>query len=346
MTTRSYSDFDTMARCPMAYKYRIIYNIQPKHKNATLHEGSVQHKVVEYFLLALQWVQHEGEGVTVYEALESMEQQAEDLKQEGANLRFPAEQLEFEELVDTCVRRTYRWVENHNYFEDWTVLHVEEQFAIELEGGLTVTCTPDFVIRDANRFVWVVDLKTAATVPDEFEPTLQTRINLAAVKAVYPEARGFIFDVMRKKEPREPSLIKDGSRISRIKDIDTDFRTLSDWIEHNKPELFKDPDTLARLAELKEDGDDKWFRRFQHYVDDTELEEALADVERQDKVLEFIEENDLWYRVYIKSGYRECARCSYRIICGTELRGQDTETVLEQFYEPRDTSYKEYDSDE
>jgi hypothetical protein len=338
MTTRSYSDLQTLGRCPQKYKYRNVWKIQRVRKDKSLTQGSMIHRLLMAYFLGLR------DG-TDPETMISLEE--ESLREEGTQWLFQDEAVVFGDLLDDSLRIVVDYV-NH-YDDDWEVLHVEEQFTVEIEhDGQTyvITVTPDLVVRDRNGYVWIIDHKSTVSLPTGLPfLDLQAGVYLLAVKAVYPETKGFLFNWLRKKVPTEPRLNKtktDGMyKVNNLKSVDTTFELLRDFITSEAPHLMDDPEHKARLAELHEEN--RFFSRQQIYLGAEEAQATLTDLGNQVELSVILEERGLYFRVYQSSGFMACDNCEYRSVCMTEWHGGDVDRVLSEEYEPKDYAYKEYE---
>jgi hypothetical protein len=54
MTTRSYSDLQTIGRCPMKYKYRNVLKIQRRRRDTSLSLGIMVHRLLMAHYLHLR----------------------------------------------------------------------------------------------------------------------------------------------------------------------------------------------------------------------------------------------------------------------------------------------------
>jgi hypothetical protein len=246
-------------------------------------------------------------------------------------------------MVETAQERTYSYF---NYYtnDNWEVLHVEEQFIIMLDNGTVLSCTPDLVIRDEDGAVWAVDHKTYRTIPKTKGPDLQSMLATMAVRALYPETAGFIYNYLRKKLPTQPNLVKSGANVSRINDIDTTFELLRNFLQEQAPKLLDDPMHKRRLAELKEEN--RFFKRYPLYFSDEMLEQGLEDLSNQVKLMQYASAQDMFPRTMVDGGISGCDRCGFAQICQAELINSDPERVLNEYYEPRDDSYKFYEAED
>lgn len=329
----SYSDLAAAQRCLNKYKYREHYRIQSKKRAVTLHEGSLQHGMLQEAYIAIQ---HNLDPIEAAIAWANT--------QGDKRYLFDDELADQQAMIDVALARTEHYF---TYYHDhsWEILHVEEQFISVLEDGTIISCTPDLVVKDRDSgAVFIYDHKTYASIPDYSRVDLQSIISLASVRAIYPEAAAFVYNFLRKKLPTQPTLVKSGKNVARINDVDTTFELLRDFVIFEAPHLMDDDMHRRRLAELK--GTNRFFRRNTIYLDDTQLAHAMQDVSDQVKVLQFVDENQLFPRSVVSGGFLGCERCEFVQICQAEMVDSDTQRVLEEFYEPRDDSHKQYDEED
>ena len=145
--------------------------------------------------------------------------------------------------------------------------------------------------------------------------------------------------------PTEPRLNKTGARkVNNLKAVDTTYELLLAFLETEAPDLMDDPEHRMRLAELRDEN--RFYYRESIVPSDEYLANALDDIEQKAELLNFSLEKNYFPRTYHTGGIRSCERCSMASICRAELLDWDTEAVLEAEYEPRDTSYKDYETDD
>lgn len=321
----SMSDLLRHQRCPKAFEYSVVRNLQKKRRNLNYTKGIYVHELLMAYYRegydALMLRYHELADETFAITLDDDIIQPDDLLEESA------------ELVERYLNQ---------YDDDWEVLHCEETFEIEINGEV-LTFTPDLVIRD-DRGVWCVDHKTTSRKPGgsvgvgDFQALLYSSMMME----IYPDFRGFIFNRLRKKVPTEPRLTKTGDkRVANVGRIDTTYEILRDFIMENAPELMDDDTHRRRLAELRDE--DSFFYREYVFTTDEMAEEMVLDVAMQIETIKFQTEKGRFPRIFLPyAGAQECDHCPFKDLCVAELRDYNTEHVLD-FYEERDMSHREYD---
>jgi hypothetical protein len=331
VNAESYSGINTFQRCPKQYTYKQIDKIQRKVRSLALFNGINAHEFLKVYFLALQAKENsDGAMAAVYNAAAK----AHDKQQK---VLFDDELAVAADEIDLILTLVTRFIDQ--YTQDWTILHVEEEFLIILDSGRVVTFTPDLVIRDRNDAVWVVDHKTTSRSVETGLPfgDMQALLYYAGVKSLYPETAGFLFSRMRKKLPTMPRLTKTGkTRVADLKRIDTTYEILRDFLSVKAPGLLSDPDHQYRLAQLRDMGD-RFFWTEQVYVNDATVDAVLTDADHVLQMMDFCHDAGWYPRHLLESnGYKDCRKCEFQPLCQAELLGWDTEALLLEEYEPRD----------
>lgn len=322
----SYSDVLTFQRCPKKFEFSAIRELQRKARSKALTRGSAFHRLLMDAYLG-----------------RDIEQTYQDLLTEAAMYRMDDEEVLGTDLVDLAYDMVNRYFEH--YDDEWEILHVEEQFLAKTDEGVTITFTPDLVIRDSVG-VWVVDHKTASSLPSGGLPMgdLQAYLYSAVMREVYPDFKGFIFNKVRAKIPTQPRLNKTGKlAINDVKRVDTTYDLLRDFIVQEAPDLLNDPTHQARLAELYDN--DRFFWREYVFTTDEIADTIMEEVVFTTQLIDLAIKADTFPRSFLPyAGNQECDKCPFRELCLAELRDYDTTSIL-PLYEPRDMSHKDYDSE-
>lgn len=327
--TYSYSDLLTGQRCWKKFEYSVVRRLQRKARPVNLELGTIVHEL----LMA------DYQGKDIGERANELEQEAIE-----RGVFLDDEILTMRDLVAEGHEYALRYLE-HYPDDEWEILHIEETFLVTVDG-VELSFTPDLVVRD-SRGVWVVDHKTSSSLPSGDLPVgnYQAFLYSAVMREIYPDFRGFIFNFIRKKIPREPRLTKTGDkRVADLKRIDTDYETLRDFLLENAPDLMDDPAHRKRLAELKDENRFFW----RQYVFTTEAmdQKILEDTKVLAGMADLCEETGVYPRSFLPyAGAQECDNCQFKEICVAELRDYNIEPVM-FLYEERDMSYRNYDHTE
>lgn len=336
----SYSDINTFLRCGKQYEYRSIRKLQRKRTDAVLRQGTAIHALLMNGFLALQREDDIMFGVE--------EQYGELLEEVMVTMPFVDEREVALDMVADSFNIVQRYFDQADW-EGWTVLHVEEEFSITIDGE-EITFTPDLVLRDPQGNVWIVDHKSTDTIDPAGVPfsSQQSLLYLAGVRAHYPETVGFLFNYLRKKLPTEPRLNKtktDGIyQVNDLNRIDTTYEMLLDFLRTEAPELLDHPRHRERLAELR-DQTDRWFATRRVLTNEAALEQMVEETSWAVEAIHRAEETEQFIRVLRDDrGYTSCSRCEFNELCAAELLDFNTEFVLRE-YEPREPK-NEYESDD
>lgn len=323
----SYSKLDTYAKCPKLFHYKYVRNLQAKRLNSHLFRGITAHDMLrDWYLLQRQF------GQVTVTPTEFVARWITNYWTEQETLPvFEDVLFDQQKEVEQMGEYVRRYLEL-GLFDDFEILHVEEQFVITFENEDVVTFTPDLVVRDKSGVVWIVDHKTSGRKVDKdaLDIRPQALLYYAGVRLFYPEVGGFIFNYIRKKVPTQPRLNKTGKKaVNNLTAIDTDYETLRAFCEANG--LLDDDAHRRRLAELRDEN--TFFFQNTYYITDEMVTESLEDTEHRINLMRFSE----WYNHYPRTiqPMNGCKRCDFRELCFTELTGGNTDIVLD-WYEPRE----------
>lgn len=296
MRTYSHTALKRWQRCQLSWKYYYLDKLSPKERAKHFERGSDLHNLLELFY-------SDGDKFLVAYAEAS------------------------EEDRDLISRYTTKW-ENEDH--DWKVLAAEQEFHLQL-GEHKVVYKPDLIVQIGDD-VWVVDHKTSKNIPDEWNEfsmtDFQHLLYVAGVREIYPNTRGFIFNYMRTKPPTQPTLIKDKSRISAVRTIDTDYQTLYDFadkvgmLDH---EDVKDKLNILRIAP------DRYFQRHFLIAPDHAIAQCLADTEAVLDQMQAAEENGGPFPRHVLgafAGSAACSNCDFQPLCHGDLLGANTDIIM------------------
>jgi hypothetical protein len=323
----SFSEIQTFRRCPNKYRYSNVLGLQRKARPTQLYQGILVHEALMTYYLSLR------DGLDgTHEVWDFFEDAYGRVVENQTLFSDPmADELKIVEDSEDLVRRYLdKWA------DEWEILHVEEQFIVQMDDGPVVSFTPDLVVKDRNGFVWIVDHKTTSSLPSGEIPAgdLQAVLYYAGVKTLYPELRGFIFNKLRKKRPTQPKLTKTGKlRVADLDRIDTSYEVLRDFITNNAPQLMDDDRHRRRLAKLRDQ--ENFFWREQVVITEEQADTTLYEAGITIKIMEQVAEGG-WYPRTMQEdrGWGSCSRCEFNRICQAELLNWDVDRVLED-YEPR-----------
>lgn len=183
--------------------------------------------------------------------------------------------------------------------------------------------TPDLIISDYTGALYVYDHKTYRSFLTEeqveFDDQQTLYIWLLAQNGI--KVRSAIYNMLRKKVPREPQLLVKGG-LSKNKAIDTDKVTYLAAI--HKHGL----DPMDYMEFLNELPDKEFFKR----------EQVVRSVRQIQTVEEMLiaEARDMTYKnIIMYPNYtRDCTMCDFKELCRTEQDQGDVETTIKNLYSP------------
>jgi len=348
MNSTSYSMTQTFSRCPRSFWYKYVCNLQRIRRDKAMYQGSLMHGGLQEFFI---WYRDTGDSVKALLAAASFFQEQYSAVAEDPNL-FNDEKDEWDGIIGDSEQIVMDYLGGDNIPEDWTVLHVEEEFVVLLESGDTVTFTPDLVIETRDGEVFVVDHKsTSDSVPEELpQSDLQVLMYSAGMREMYPNFAGFIFNYLRKKLPTVPRLNTTKPKaqghysVNNLNKIDTTYKMLRDFLMAEAPHLMNDDDHRRRLAELY--GKNAFYWQGRVLVNSTAMDIALEEVRMKLNQMKHAAETGEYPRNLVNSGYSTCERCEFQVLCHNDLLGRNTELVINEYYEERSAKnpYEEADS--
>lgn len=299
MRRYSHSSLKMFQRCPKKFEYNYIHRLSPIDTPLHLERGRELHELLASFY-------------------------ADDEAFHDIYLGATPENMEIFE------RYTDKWEEAD---EAWEIIATEEELEMII-GAHTLVFIPDMVVR-INGELWVVDHKTTANIPDEWDPynmsDFQHLLYLAGVEQVYGEKpAGFIFNYIRTKAPTQPTLIKDGSRISNVRALDTSYGKLLRFASETNQ--LEDPDVQEKLKILRL-APDRYFQRHFLPISESAVSQAVKDTHA---VLSEMSNKEnlrgpLTFPRHVlpkHAGTQSCGSCAYQAICHAELLGIEVDVSV------------------
>lgn len=223
----------------------------------------------------------------------------------------------------------WRYDEKWSTEPAWDVFAIEEEFEVELSVGITVVFKPDLLIR-INGEIWIVDHKTTANIPEEYDPynmtDFQHLLYIGLLRKLGWNVKGFVFNYIRSKEPTMPKLRKDG-KIADLRRLDTDYNTLLGFAEEHG--LDGDPDVKDKLAIIKMTAD-RYFQRHFLIVPDHAVDQAMEDAWQSFNTISYQRAAGQYPRhVQPKhAGSQACSKCEFQAICFNDLMGIESDLEL------------------
>lgn len=336
----THSMIKSMRRCPRMTMYKYVDRLKPRSIGRPLQMGKWMHWLLEAHYRGEDWK-------AVHEKL--CEKYGE---------LFDEEKEKLGDLPNDCreLMESYLW---HYKADNWIVHEVEFTVQTRWPDGSIYRGKSDMLIED-DYGLWIVDHKNHKKLPEEQFRLLDTQSPLYvwAARRGDPEAgidpipvRGFIWNYLKTTAPGKPSLIKDGSRLSKVMG-DTTFPV---YVRELK-KLGLDPraeeyaPVVSRLrGDRYEPGKIQSSRFFQRHIlerDDAMLSKLAGEAYRTHKRLHSypFRQRDTVERAV---DFRGCQNaCSYTRLCQTELHGGITANIMKQDFKVGDPlSYHGDDKD-
>jgi len=200
------SMMSTFRRCPKQAEFKYHLRLKPKLLGTPLKRGKWIHELLEYYHSGQDWrALHTKLSAKFDELMDEEKEYYGDM---------PTEIL--------LIMESYIW---HYKLDTWIVHEVEITLETEFPDGTIFRGKADALIE--NQFgLWLVDHKSHKSLPNFDYRLLDTQSALytwAAKRSGIP-VNGFIWNYLRWKPASVPTLIKDGSRLSKVLG-DTDYPT-------------------------------------------------------------------------------------------------------------------------
>lgn len=318
----SWSELKTFQRCPKQHQYKYVDRLVAKGKQRPLYLGSWVHSCLEQFYIGGDWKIGHAPYLKDYNSLFEEERVALETKRGKRGRPLP-------EIVEQ-IMKSYVW-----YYRDegWKVIATEQAFEVDTPLKINGRVQPlqgiiDLIAEDPEGRWWVIDHKTASTIPDAgafhaMDPQLML-YPWAAKEAWGWDIAGVIYNYVKSKPPGIPQLTAKTGQLSKRK-IVTDYPTLFRFLKKNgyDPNDFRD-----QLRPLRRKS--PFLRRYRLPRESVVTKEVLLDALTTAK---HIREDKRRYRVIT----RDCSsQCSYHDLCRAELNGFDTSIMRKQNFTPKE----------
>ena len=322
-TQGSTSKISTYRRCKRKFYYNDILKLQHKCQSILPVRGTILHECLSNLYTGKDWATP-----------------IRDLKIEWDKL-FDEEREEWGNLPDELYRIMRGYILAYRSLDAGIkTLAVERQFALPVKGGHTYNGTIDWVYEDKDG-VWIADHKTTKAIPpvNELYMDLQTLIYFEAVKqgcveGVTPDnLAGIVFNHIKTKPPSKPRILKNGT-VSKAQ-CDTDVATYFEAVKNAGQDPKDYEDMLDKLK------DNEFFKRrkipvspksIQILIDEAEVTLGEIEIHRNHK-----EKPTIFTRNMMKN---RCSwDCEFYKLCFSELAGNNTQPIIEEYYERRERRY-------
>ena len=193
------------------------------------------------------------------------------------------------------------------------------------------------VERLSDHTFWIFETKTTRsikefkiTLPLEDQPTFYAG---AAQRIMERPIEGIMYNLMRKKLPRELELLKKTNMLTQDKRADTTLEAYWEAAKAAHPDKSHDAlkvDYGEMLLHLEEKGN-TFFERHIELRTEGEIANVFGDV-----VHAAIEMVDPHTELYPSPDWTNCRSCRFTEPCLAMNRGQDIDTLIENEYQPRE----------
>lgn len=331
-------------RCQKRAFYQYALEIERVVPSIAPSKGRIIHECLEYHYSGKDWT-------------EPIKNLAIDLD----NV-FDEEREQWANLPDELYRIIRGYLLTHREDDSrYDVLATELDFNMKV-GSHTFEGRIDKVVREkgSNR-VWVVDYKTASDIPDVTELFMDVQTCMyakavatgaVAIPVKKGDTVGIMYDHIRTKAPRRPSILKNGT-VSKA-DCVTDLATYMDTVKAQGLDPKDYADMLPKLSKHV------FYRRAAIPVRKStlntivnEIDSTLTDMEAAfDSSISTVHKDD--YEELLKVGhyfprtylFKRCNwDCPYYKLCVGELSGQNVLSIIATEYQKRPSRAKDNEDD-
>lgn len=308
----------SFGRCPRMAMYAYVDKIRPKTPSRPLKMGGWVHSLLEAHYKGENWKDKHEELLVEHES------------------KFFEEELK--DVPDSAYRimRSYLWHYQLESKYGWKVLEVELELEFTWPDGTTHKVKLDLLV-EINGEIVIVDHKLRTQFPSHLQRLLDSQ-NLLYIYAAAKnkiKVSKFIWNYLRMKPPTIPQILKNGT-LSKRK-IETDYITLRDVIEHNKIDKKEHTNELRALRAQywrpgKDMSDHPFFRRIEWDKDIDTVKRLVKEMHRTHKDMRGYDFSDRDSVRRVRDNSCDY-RCSYPLICSTEMFGGNVEQVLRNYYD-------------
>lgn len=317
------SRIKTFNRCPKQYEFKYVQLLEPKKRVRPLFLGSWVHAALETYYSQGDWKIGHAEYVKAWDGLFEEERMALRTRGKTVGPTLPD--------IITRIMRSYLWYYKN---DGWKPKYIEQ--ILEVPTPLVVNGKRfvfkgrlDLVVEDEEGLLWLVDHKTAGTIPQPnsfhaMDPQLMLYPWAAEIQYGIKIA-GVLYNYVKSRPPSIPGINKDGS-LSRRK-IVTDYPTLFRFLRDNGYDPNAYSHILKPMARKSE-----FLRRYKLPREVKVTKEILLDTL---SIVKRIEETKRFTRTIT----RDCVHCSYHDLCRSELNGFDTTIMRKAQYTITEEDY-------
>jgi len=321
----SYTQWSTWQRCQYSYYLKYVLRIKPRHERPAISLGIAVHRGLAAGLL----------GESVANAI--AEWQDELLEQP----LFPDEEMQVEEMGPEAHAITGRTLDSLELGEKWDTVSVDGVPLVETK----LECDLPKESGDWSHFEghidwvaleletgrkWLVDHKVRKSFQgdyaEEFNQQMALYKHLMTVELDIKDVYGSITHQIKSTTPQEPSINKNGSVGRQL--ITTDWPTYLAVIERQGQDPADYEDMRAKLQDVE------WSRMSTNYWPDMMVRAVWNNMVSNAKA---IQEAKSYPRTI---GLFTCNGCRLREFCMADLRGEDTDFLLQTTFMYKDEEDK------
>ena len=347
MTEIHISDIRQFRQCRRAWDWgsRFRRNLEPAVPYPPFYTGRLIHSALEHYYR---------DGTPLLDTLTA------ELKGAATNL-WPQEVLTFDEqeaLMHNILLHYDMWIAlDKKMYSDANLefISLEREFRVPLPTpsgrrakGLMLGGRFDGIVRHKGTGeYWIWETKTTRSIKELVSSLAHDEqcgvYMYAASKALGVPVVGVLYNIIRKKAPTRPAVLKSGL-LSKAVNVDTTaFFYLNciremypDWTAETIAEFFGD--TLGALVS----NESKFFMRYPVYRSTIEIKNLMRGIYYTAREMK---RKSLY--LYPSPGWLACTFCAFKSPCLTMNTGGDYEVLLREEYQPREqfTLLEEEDDD-
>lgn len=316
----TYSMISKYKKCPNSFKYSYVDMLRGKEMSNAFALGSYVHELLEAFYIGCMT-------------------NSDPVKEVAFRAEEAIDICQDYELRDLGNRMMKNYMNHYaNDFTNMKVIATEEEFCVPIPGtNENLRGKFDLIFRDENDDLYIGEHKTTALSIEARKANLeldeQCSIYLWALEQIIGEKpKGVMYNILRKKAPREPGVLKNGG-LSKSKSTDITYEAYLKAIHDNN---LDEADYKEILNELKE-RPNPFFGRAVVTRNDKQMKQVERDIIYSCKQ---INSDDYFMR---NSGI-DCTRfCQYRDLCVAEVKDEDTDNIISECFVKKEFANPELD---
>lgn len=333
----SVSQIQSFMSCPKKWEYGYVENITPRVERPYLSIGKLCHKGMQT-AMQYKWVNEHVVGYRREDALRAaLNAMVEEHSEYVRNNTFLAEEMPDIEQILTDAEKVFEQAFWEFDIDKWEVqtVYISGVAVPALELHFAVPCSPakalhgyiDAILKDKTTgFVWCTDYKFRKSLsPDEDEASnIQNAVYAYACRKMGVEITGTMTWQHLNTPAADPQVLKNGT-VSRAK-IKTTWSHYEDFlIEHDQDPEDYEKEMIPKLADIE------WFRATYEYRNEDTINKMWHDC--IEPVTRAIQKSCNPRIIKPRNLYPwNCKMCQFKDLCQAELRGYDTQYILDNQY--------------